>query len=212
MKKLLLVVVMSVIYFNSGLYAQISQKTIKKICEKSAKTTEKNLTKEGFKLIGGGSMYLMAYKQCLKKNQTDNNGRPEFIIGTATARSTFYDAAKEAAIQTATQQIAQSLGQRITKIIHDNLDAKEYSMSEKDAVREIIAKSTTFIEQDLSKIPVDNVFEAYKRNPKKGIVEVQVALALSFKDASRAAKDVYLRKLANSIGNKKAQDLLKPSN
>jgi len=212
MKKLLLVVVISVIYFNSGLYAQISQKTIKKICEKSAKTTEKNLTKKGFELIGGGSMYLMAYKQCLQKNQTDNNGRPEFIIGTATARSTFYDAAKEAAIQTATQQVAQSAGQKIAKIINDNLDVKEYSMSEIDAVREIIAKSTTYVNKDLSKIPMNIVFEVYKRNPKKGMVEVQVALAFRFKDARRAAKDILLSRLANTIGNKKAQDALKPLN
>jgi hypothetical protein len=168
------------------------QKDIKEKAMKDARKEAKSIEKADWYTIPGSMPLAKQIERAwMKEYQVDDEGYPEFYVGTGSSLAGTQSAAKLQATTIAKQDLAGKISSSIASIIETNISTEQMTAEDAATIQQTVSASTEVIAQKLARVVT--LTELYKKNGKN--IECQMRVAYSQKLAKEAAKDVIKKNL-----------------
>ena len=217
MKKVLLLLAMSMLMTTAIAYSQTTKAQIKERQElakatkkelnekasKAARKEAKRLSKEGWKSAPGAlPIEKQLDKSYMMQYQYDDEGFPKFIMAEAMSIGGNYDAAKMQALELAKQNLAGQIQTEITALIENTVANEQMDQSDATSITRSVMSAKNLISQSIGRVvPVMETYRSVNSNNR----EVLVRIAYSQEMAKKAAKKAIrkgLEERGDSLHNK----------
>ncbi|UXP34117.1 hypothetical protein N6H18_09190 [Reichenbachiella agarivorans] len=191
--------VLIALFFAFSAQAQQDKKDVKALKKelndkaiKEARKEAKQIEKDGwFTQPGTLPLDKQIETAWMKEAQVDDEGYPEYFVGSGTSLAGTQSAAKLQASTIAKQDLAGRISSTIASIIETNIATEQLTAEDAATIQQTVSASTEIIAQKLARvIPLT---ELYRKEGKN--YECQIRIAYSQELAKNAAKDVIKQEL-----------------
>lgn len=176
---------------------EFSKKELKQI-EKDAKNEAKEMIAKGWEVLPGGLPLQRQFEEKFKMDRMKVDGEKKYIIESATAVGTSYNAAKLQAMETAKITIANSLESEIAAITETEMANSELSTESGESVSKTVASAKSMVQNSLGRL--NTVVEAHKKMPNKN-VQVTLYVAYDYQKAIGLANRAVKKELKVNLDN-----------
>lgn len=199
--KRIYVLILCALFTSSLMFAQTSEKEIKKDLKdnaiKSAQKEAKTLKKDGWKVPPGSiPMDKLLEDAWVKQLQTDENGNPKYLTADGNGVAETKTAAESQALEVAKLQLAGTLESNVASIVKINLANSQLSTADATSVTEVVQSSKSLIAQQMGYI--NPAFKIY-RDLKDKKIEVQVRVFYEATQSLVIAKKAIKKELKEKL-------------